>query len=667
MEAHLQSLIDYFAAHPLLALGLVFAGSFLESLAVVGTIAPGSSIVFAGGVLVGLGALDPWQTAAVAIAGAILGDGSSYWLGRHYHDALCSRWPLRKYPALLERGRVYFAAHGGKSVFLGRFFGPVRAIVPIVAGMSSMPAGHFYAMNVASAFAWAAAHLVPGALFGASLEIAGAVSSRLVVLLALLLAASWAIAAIVRFAFRWGLPRFRRLRERIFLHAGAASGPLARVVLPLLDPARREPMALLVSATLLVAGAWLFLGVVEDVVTSDTLVDVDRGLYEWLQALRTGWGDDAMVTVSGLGSAYVMIPLVAVIALWLAITRRWQSLAYWVSAVVFAELFVVALKYALGRARPETPYAAVDEYSLPSGHAALSLVVYGFLAFLLGHGKPRWEQTALASGAAGVALLMGFSRLYLGAHWFSDVIASYGLGIAWIALLSIAYIHHVRDRPMRTAPVLLIVVATLTFVGGSYAGNHHARDLARYAKSETIRTLGLDAWQGGGWRSIAAARTEISGESEEPFSVQWMGSRESIAGALASAGWQAPAGWKSAAALLWLLPSTPIGELPVLPKLHQGQPPALTLIRPADPRTRDVIRLWRVAAVAGDGEAAPALPLWAGMITTERARSELGLIETARTASVFVAPERALAQAVQGMHVALVTRRANGQKVLLVW
>ena len=623
--------------------------------------------MFVGGVLVGLRALDPWWTAAVAVAGAIAGDGISYWLGRHYHQPIRATWPLRRYPALFERGQAYFAAHGGKSVFLGRFFGPVRAIVPIVAGMSNMPAAHFYAMNVLSAFAWAAVHLVPGILFGASLELAGAVSSRLVVLLALTVAALWLIAAAVRFALHWGLPRVRSVRDRILARASGATGPVARAVLPLLDPARREPFALLVAATLLVGGAWLFLGVVEDVVTDDTLVDVDRAVYQWLQGLRTGWGDDLMVTVTELGSALVAMPVIAAVALWLAVTRRFRTLAYWVGSAVVAEMLVAALKYALGRERPPTPYALVDEFSFPSGHAALNLVVYGFLAFLLGHGKPRWQQSGLALAAAGIALLIGVSRLYLGAHWFSDVLAGYGLGIAWIALLSIAYIHHVRERRIRAAPVLLIVLATLTFVGGSYAGKYHERDLARYAKPAMMPALRLGAWRDGEWRSVPAARTEIGGEAEEPFSVQWVATPKAIGDTLASAGWRKPPAWKSGAAMLWLLPSTPLGELPVLPKLYQGQAPPLTFVRAVDARTRVVVRLWQVANVADDAPPPRTLPLWAGMITTEHARSELGLLQIARTTKDFVAPEQALAGVAQTGRASVEVRPKNGRSVLLMW
>jgi membrane-associated phospholipid phosphatase len=425
-------------------------------------------------------------------------------------------------------------------------------------------------------------------------------------------------------------------------------------------------MSLLISAGLLVAGAWLFLAVAEDVVTNDPLVDVDRSVYLSLQGLRTRWGDDVMVTVTQLGSAYVMIPLVVAVGVWFAITRRLRTLLYWVAAATFAEVLVWVLKVALTRARPPTAYAAIDEYSFPSGHAALGMVVFGFLAFLLGQGKPGWQQTAYALFAAGIAVLVAFSRLYLGAHWISDVIASFGLGIAWIALLGIAYIHHVRERPIRGTPVLLIVLATLTFVGGSYAGNHHERDLARYAKPETMRTLRVDAWKHGDWRSLPDARAEIGGEREEPFSVQWIATRDDIAQRLFAVGWERPARWRSAATLLWLLPSTPIGQLPVLPKLDQGQPPALTLIRPIDARRRVVIRLWHVADAIEDAPS-QRVPLWTGIVTIEQTRSQWGLIAVARTTPETPAPEQVLANALQGEHVAVETRSSTDRDVLLAW
>jgi hypothetical protein len=106
--------------HPALALGLVFAAALLESVAVFGTVVPGSSVVVAAGVLIGLQALDSWWAAGVAVIGATLGGGFSYWLGRHYHDRLRAWWPFRAYPEWLSVVRRK-EQRGGAGRRRGRF------------------------------------------------------------------------------------------------------------------------------------------------------------------------------------------------------------------------------------------------------------------------------------------------------------------------------------------------------------------------------------------------------------------------------------------------------------------------------------------------------------------------------------------------------------------
>jgi len=637
--------------------------ALLESLALIGTIVPGSTIVFAAGVLAGLRVVDPWVAGGLAVAGAMLGDTTSYVVGRRYRRVIRDVWPMSRFPGILARGEAYFAANGRKSIFVGRFLGPVRALVPLVAGMSRMHAGHFIGIDALATVAWAAAHLVPGVLFGASLQLAGAVSSRLLALVAILAAGLWIVMRLIRLVTRRGWPYLKRVGDQMYVRASTGSGPVAKTVAHLLDPARSEPLALLVSATLLVAGAWLFLGVVEDVVTQDRLVDVDRAVYGWLSSLRSRAGDDVMVTISELAGVQVTLAVIAAVALWFAITRRFLTLAHWVAAAAFGQVLVLALKYGLQRARPPTAYAAIDEFSFPSGHAAMTIVVYGFLAFLLGHGKPISKHGAFALVAAAIATLVAFARLYLGVHWMSDVIAGFGLGVAWIALLGIGYIQHVREPPLRTAPVVAIVVAVLALFGAPYAARHHARDLDRYASLYERPKMAIDAWQSGGWRELPAARTEIGGVHNEPFSVQWVGTRDSVAGALAAAEWKAPARWESSAVLLWLVPSTPIEQLPVVPKWHEGRAAALTFIRARDPRTRDVIRLWHVA----DGtEGADSWPIYDGMITTEHAHPQWGLLLVARTDPREPAPSVALADIVLAVARTTAVQRADGDEVLLL-
>jgi undecaprenyl-diphosphatase len=266
-----------------------------------------------------------------------------------------------------------------------------------------------------------------------------------------------------------------------------------------------------------------------------------------------------------------------------------------------------------------------------------------------------------------IAALIAFSRLYLGAHWFSDVMASVGLGLAWIGLLCIAYLHHVREKPLRALPMSIVVFTVFVFFGTLYAHRYHERDLALYAKPTSARTLTFAGWLNGEWQGLPAARSEFRGEREEPFSLQWAATAETVRTALENAQWRAPAAWESGATLLWLIPTTPIDQLPVLPKFHQGQAPAFTFVRAVDPRNRDVIRLWRVASVTRPDAPATPLPLWAGVVTTERARTEFGLVTSAHTTNDTAAPLQAVAGAIRqaGMHVDAKT--LVDTPVLLAW
>src|SRR5450830_2042380 len=534
----MQSLIDALSQHPALALAAVFAAALLEAVAVIGTVIPGSSVVVVGGVLIGLQVLDPWWAALAAVTGATLGDGLSYWLGRRYHDRLLGLWPLKKYPALFERGQAYFARNGGKSVFLGRFLGPVRAIVPVVAGMSDMPVLQFTLMNVLSAVAWAGVHLLQGALFGASLQLAGAVSSRLLILLLGLALTAWLGTVLLRLIHRSAWPVISGQRERLLAWARARPGVLPRVILSLLDPARAESPGLLMAALLLLGGAWMFLGILEDVVSNDPLVQFDHVVFTALQHLRGAWADQVMIIATELGSATVALAVIAAVALLLALKRCWRTLAYWLTAVGFAQALVWILKLTLGRARPIAMYAGMEQYSFPSGHAASSIVLYGFLAVLLARDKSPRIRSAITLVTALLVGLVSFSRLYLGAHWLSDVLASLSLGTAWVALLSIAYRQHTPTERLPARALSFTILGTLMLAGTAVVVTHHAADTAQYAPRPSTASGLLADWQVDGWQRLPARRTEVDGDHEEPLSVQWVGTADRIVQALEVGGWR---------------------------------------------------------------------------------------------------------------------------------
>jgi membrane protein DedA with SNARE-associated domain len=163
MEQVTHQVLEFLRVHQAWAPPIVAVLAFGESLAIVSLLLPATVILWAVGALIGAGGLDFWPIWLAAAVGAALGDWLSYWLGFHYHEPIARMWPLSRHPELIPRAQTLFQRWGVYGVFIGRFFGPVRAIVPLVAGASQMPRLPFQLANWTSAFVWATTTLAPGA------------------------------------------------------------------------------------------------------------------------------------------------------------------------------------------------------------------------------------------------------------------------------------------------------------------------------------------------------------------------------------------------------------------------------------------------------------------------------------------------------------------------
>jgi undecaprenyl-diphosphatase len=182
MNAYLQILMDWLNQHPTWSGLIVFVVSLLESLVVIGLFIPGALVMFGVGALASVGVLALWPMLLWASAGAVIGDTLSYALGYRYQSHLRAVWPFHRYPHWLKRGEEFFRRHGGKSIVFGRFIGPVRPVVPVVAGMLQMPPNRFLTADILAALFWSPAYALPGVAFGASLRLASEVTTRLVVI-----------------------------------------------------------------------------------------------------------------------------------------------------------------------------------------------------------------------------------------------------------------------------------------------------------------------------------------------------------------------------------------------------------------------------------------------------------------------------------------------------
>lgn len=166
MEHLVQPTLDFISAHSGWAFPIMFITSFGESFAFIGLFFPGTSILIVAGTLMSAGSLPFWPIMAGAVTGAVLGDSVSFWLGSRFGGGIARVWPFTRNPDLLANGIGFFERHGGKSVFIGRFFGPVRAVIPLAAGIMRMPRGRFWLANVTSALVWAPMLLLAGDAVG---------------------------------------------------------------------------------------------------------------------------------------------------------------------------------------------------------------------------------------------------------------------------------------------------------------------------------------------------------------------------------------------------------------------------------------------------------------------------------------------------------------------
>jgi undecaprenyl-diphosphatase len=176
----------------------------------------------------------------------------------------------------------------------------------------------------------------------------------------------------------------------------------------------------------------------------------------WDQAVYRAMDDIRNVLLSGLarvlnviGGGIVTIPLRTLIAIWLAARRRWRAFVTWALTWVAAEVILSVAKAYYHRGRPPAPLVAITGFSFPSGHAVAGAATAVALVLVLlpsGDRRRRWELAAVA-----FASVMAFSRVYLNAHWLSDVVAGVLLGTG-VALASAALVSEVRHHAVRRWP-----------------------------------------------------------------------------------------------------------------------------------------------------------------------------------------------------------------------
>src|SRR6266508_5399017 len=402
---------------------------------------PGETALLLAAAAAGTGQLSIGVVIAVAAIAAIVGDAGGYWLGREGGRPLLERYGrwLRLDAKKLDYIEAFFAKHGPKTVFFGRFIGILRTYSALFAGISKMPYGLFTLYNGLGGVIWAVVFGLLGYVFGQNLPLVERVVRDV----------GWAVVAVVGvlvlafLVWRWVAKHQATLiqfgeRVRVYPPIARLRVRYAREITWLRE--RLTPgqyMGLHVTLGLLAASGflWLFGGVAQDVLAHDPLVQFDQTLATTLHGWATPTATTIFVVLSTLGEPVLLVLAVIVAALF-AWRRLWLHLFTWVIGLGGGEVLNQVIKYLVARPRPVFAQPLIPEsgYSFPSGHAVLSLIAYGLLAYFAVLVLSTWRaRTGVIMAAGLLVLVIGFSRLYLGVHYFSDVVAGFAAGGVWLS------------------------------------------------------------------------------------------------------------------------------------------------------------------------------------------------------------------------------------------
>ena len=431
----------------------VFA--FLETGAFVGLIAPGETVVIVGGVVAGQGRIDLLTLIALTWAAAVAGDVCSLLLGRKLGRGFLERHGHRVAitEERLRHVEDYFERYGGVTILVGRFLGLVRALAPFLAGASKMPLRRFLPYDVVAAGVWATTFCVLGYVFWHSLDQV----TRWAGTGALALGTIVAIVVAIVFLRRLARDRAFRGRVRAWVAAKPAGGAVLAVVSPILarafGPARfvwnrftPGELGLELTTLLALGGVGGFAFVLFGSVDAS---GIDDEAFRWADAVRTGGLTDFAAVYTYLGSGRVMAALVTFVAGW----ALWRRSFYDAAALAAGSLSLMALvhvaKEGYGRDRPSDGYVEIASFAYPSGHAAYGVALVACAVVLVRGGQHLAVRFAAVTVAVLAAAGIAASRVFLRAHYLSDVLGGIGLGLAVFAVCGILALlaSFVRDNP----------------------------------------------------------------------------------------------------------------------------------------------------------------------------------------------------------------------------
>jgi membrane protein DedA with SNARE-associated domain len=591
-NSYVHPLTVWLHENPHWALFMTFIISFAESLAIIGSIVPGSVTMTAIGILAGSGVMRIDLTLLAAILGAVAGDSGSYMLGYYYRDQLVNIWPFKRYPHWLKLGTEYFEQHGGKSVLIGRFIGPLRSIIPLIAGMMHMNQWRFFLANFISAIGWSIIYVVPGILIGAaSNELSSENATRLFIYILLILLAIWLLSLLIK----WLLIKANRILS-VNLHAfwlwSKRHPKISSFFLALtpVDEKRHYPTAALVIITLISTMFFLLLTIL--IANKQYISDTNYAVYYFLQSLREAKVDLFFIYISQLTNLF-SLSFLLIIIISHAIYKRNYRFGVFISALFLLTLLISYWLAQLIHFPRPTGLLITD---LSSAYPDIRLTVASaLLVFLILYKNKLFSSISskLSNISLAVILLLsGIAPLYLGDAWLISVLASWLMGLTIALYFWIGYRRRIKPQkrchfPILSESIILAILATILF---SFSYQEEIHQHQPYYKQYIISEM---LWWNQKNQILPKYRKNRIGKIRSVFNIQYSGRIDSFKAALEKSGWQVPNSNFLTNLLEQLSTDTREMALPLFAQLHNNKRSVLLMTYPIKAcNCQLVLRLW---------------------------------------------------------------------------
>ena len=616
MIHHLLDIVaHYLHLHPIMGICFAFIIAFLESLPVIGLIIPGTITMTAVGAMIGAGWLPGYITLGVSALGAFTGDIAGFLIGYIFKDKLRTVWPFKQHPKIISYSTDFIGKHGGKSILIGRFVGAARSAVPMVAGLLRLSWLRFLFAALPTSILWTIAYTLPGMIFGAfSLEIPPKLLTEYLVIGIIIISLLWLAYWLIQRSFN-KIRDYYHAQMRCYWHWLQHRSPnfLTKYIANRQEP---ECHLQLNRLLLMIIFGCLFLLIAATVYCKLALFQINMPLFDFAQSLRIHHLDSFFAIITLMGSPGCATIIGVSLGILLLFAKQPRASLHLLAAVLLSTAAATAFKWLQFNPRPTGFMIVQTSSSFPSGHTTMSVVVFGLLTFFTGQYFKNHRNILYTTTGVFIALV-GVSRLYLGAHWFLDVVGGAFLGLTILLFIIIHY-----QRLPKSTSTLSLQPWTWLFLSFAVsfavwaAGIHHGYKSTLYSATpfQQKTTLSLKNW----WRHplnyVPAYRNNRFGYPIQPLNIQWADTLDHIKTTLLANQWQLITRDNHVKDTIQRLSSLqPQYHLPFFELLYRNERPALVLYKPTtDKSAIYILRLWDSHIELEDNH-----HLWIGMLNKE--------------------------------------------------